>query len=1600
MISSVNASTAGLLIPKYCKRLMCFLMIFSSPLSFAFGDKILEQSEQIIEMGFISLLVVIGACILLAMILAFKLSKRNRTLKVQTNLNDTRDSLLDGFSVGMLHLNQSGQVVYANKVAAYFLGNRPENIVGNNCASLFEAEHSANIEAALHAKSFSKYSLLDGKNKRYLQLGVSKVPTSSSASLDITQQVTHVVSLEDISDFQKQLSEMKSAMELNNQLLQTSQMGQITLDLLESTYAVDQTFASLVDSNVDALQGKLAELERKIESKGLYAWNQAIEQLRKNEVVDFNCSFTNADNIIACRIFGLVTEYARNEKSKSDNLEPSKVHLVIQDRRDHENLKISAHTALQQTKNLLSTFPHAAYVLDEKGCFVDCNYPFETLFGLSKSQVMGRRFSDIETIPTQIKELHPASGSSLNLMSISAGKELAVTLKSESTHTLKIKLNEIKQDLGERAGLIGIIEDITKVKEIELALTEERKQFTKMLDQAPIAIARIDAEDHVVSANQTMIESLGLTEKELKKGSFYQLFNDPINSGKAAKQLHQSGSLKNFPAKLKDKQGDLHPSLLNIELFDKAKQEFLCWISDTSDQQYQQDKFDSLLRHSSMPMAVLSENGFTKLNPSACEFFGKDAEDEDELFGMFPYSEELNQDQLATVELQGKIEQIKLDGQALSLVWTHQIGDETLPCQATYVPMFKGTEFDSILCIWMDLRAINKADEARLEAINMRQAAERQIEEKQKLLRNSQDQLASKAKSLADTQTELQATRDDLSETQNEYSDLQVAHKNITDNLAQLQQDYSANRESLLESERVNAELETQLEHSSKRVEGLEKQRNNIADELQYSEKKYKQAQQELAASEENADRLKQEHHKQQQKIHGFTEQIAQLKGSIEEKDKQISDVSNQITSLQSQLSSSGQTSEKLRQQLINQRKASEAAEIQRRKLEQTFLTAQSELTNKARQVEHLQHEMNKFEEMSQQQKGDMEQQYSKLQQELESKQKQLQETEQALSETQKLSAQEKQEKAQQQSHLEKLEKELKEAELISAKQQEEIARSHQKMQEQQKELQQQLLTKQQQLQETEAILSEAKQQSEAEKAEKARQEQILAQLKAELSEMEQNSAKQKQQLAENDEQWQARQLKLKQEFEDKQRQLQQTEAILSDAKQQSEAEKAEKARQEQIFEQLKAELSEMEQKSSQQKQQLAENDQQWQARQRKLKQEVEEKQKLLQQTQQELDENQRQTDAEKRARKEQQEKLEQLKVELSDVENRASKQREMMDGSDEQWRQHHAEIEQQKIQLQQALEKAQLQNNDMKDKLQGSLQELKKAESQVSETLSAEQRLQKELDEARNQALSLEEKLQQQEAQEQKLQKQLDDQQQFLRNSEENIHALENEQQQLTEKLNSVQQEYSASQQTLNDQDSNQSELQQKLQALEQELQSSKQQLDDKEQALQSAQQELENSQALIEEQEDELVAAHKEELAQAKVEEKTDSQEPTPEFANIDLPVNPEIWFDLLPYLQSNPPAGPLPIALKAMMNDFYQATISIDKAVEENSARDILLETRKLAKLSRMVNSAPLIDLATRLETDCQQGQVDSISIFWPNARQSIMKTLRVIYSHLHS
>lgn len=165
------------------------------------------------------------------------------------------------------------------------------------------------------------------------------------------------------------------------------------------------------------------------------------------------------------------------------------------------------------------------------------------------------------------------------------------------------------------------------------------------------------------------------------------------------------------------------------------------------------------------------------------------------------------------------------------------------------------------------------------------------------------------------------------------------------------------------------------------------------------------------------------------------------------------------------------------------------------------------------------------------------------------------------------------------------------------------------------------------------------------------------------------------------------------------------------------------------------------------------------------------------------------------------------------------------------------------------------------------------------------------------------------------------------------------------------------------------------------------------------NAQQELAANQSKLEKQESALLDAHKQSLEEATL-VGTNSHQDRSAIEKLPMPDEPTVWFDLLPYLQSQPQIESLPVALSELMDELENGIENTQSALELDDRREILKSSKILVELANKVNSKALSYQMQSIENDCARGLVDNVSIRWPATKQGLEKTLRVVYSHLHS
>lgn len=459
---------------------------------------------------------------------------------------------------------------------------------------------------------------------------------------------------------------------------------------------------------------------------------------------------------------------------------------------------------------------------------------------------------------------------------------------------------------------------LNQLSQTQGALEIAEKRLQQLIDFAPIGIGKIDNNHQILSANQCLIQRLKYNEDELKKGNIYKLFNDPEAASLSAKRLQKHKKLHHAYVELTTRDGDSAPTELTVDLFDPDREEYLFWMINYCDEQFQYDKFNALLENTGIPVAILTDKGFSKLNKKAYKFF--QIENEKDITGLFPYSLALNQSKEKGEELAIIVETIRLKGGTKSMQWSHYINDEPVPCEITLVPVYKSNKLDSILCIWTDLRELEQAGvelrhtAAKLESLRL------ECEQKQRLLVDNEQTLAA-----------LKHTRSRLAKLEHEYASKSAENEALEGDLAAVKVD-------LERVKNQEAALSCQLSQVTSQYESAGPEHHEMLQTLDQAKSKIKSQEVELNEYSSKFTVMELNAEAEQLEISALHSQIDSLKQSISQKEQTNELLDYQLNRLETEHENATNFINKLTEQLTAQRKSTEIEEQKN-----MTLTAQSE---------------------------------------------------------------------------------------------------------------------------------------------------------------------------------------------------------------------------------------------------------------------------------------------------------------------------------------------------------------------------------------------------------------------------------------------------------------------------------------------------------------------------------------------------------------------------------------------------------------------------------------------------------------------------------
>ena len=206
----------------------------------------------------------------------------------------------------------------------------------------------------------------------------------------------------------------------------------------------------------------------------------------------------------------------------SDNGQISYFQSVGQDITEHKRIEMALRESESFLNTILNSIPIPVFYKDTDGRYLGLNKAFETLFGATKEQIIGKTVFDIN--PPDLAEIYHAKDN--ELFESGGAQHYESQVKNALGLVRDVIFNKaiFTDSKGAISGLIGAILDVTDRKQADEALRESETKYRTIVENIPQKIFIKDNVSRYVSVNENYARDLSIRPEEVKGKSDYDFF--------------------------------------------------------------------------------------------------------------------------------------------------------------------------------------------------------------------------------------------------------------------------------------------------------------------------------------------------------------------------------------------------------------------------------------------------------------------------------------------------------------------------------------------------------------------------------------------------------------------------------------------------------------------------------------------------------------------------------------------------------------------------------------------------------------------------------------------------------------------------------------------------------------------------------------------------------------------------------------------------------------------------------------------------------------------------------------------------------------------
>lgn len=467
--------------------------------------------------------------------LAQKINTVVRRKRAEQKLRENEEEyriLFEDAPDAYIYMTPDGIISRCNKKAEELTGRSKEELIGAKFQQIFSSSEGAEgiIERAGSLCSdtlcFSQeMEILQGEETKTVSVSLNAV-----CEQDKTIRMIRVV-----------MHDVTSLKQREETLIRQEAAVQSILDNLPIGVAVNSVEPSVQFSYVNDNFARMYRVDKETLKKPDGFWDMVYpdpeirEEIMRRVITD--CASGDPDRMYWTRIPierpGEKTSYvsARNIPMPGGE----EMISTVWDVTDLMEAQVLLADQKQFLNRLLETIPSPIYYKDKEGGYLGCNSSFERFIGRTKEELVGRTVFDIA--PPDLAILYDEKDKELFEKQGMQEYEASLLHADGTLHNVIFYKATITDSEGNIEGIVGIILDITRIKETENELKRAQLLIEGMLNGIP-DIVGLQLPDHtIIRYNKAGYEVFGLPPSEIIGKKCYELIGRVLPCERCATAL-------------------------------------------------------------------------------------------------------------------------------------------------------------------------------------------------------------------------------------------------------------------------------------------------------------------------------------------------------------------------------------------------------------------------------------------------------------------------------------------------------------------------------------------------------------------------------------------------------------------------------------------------------------------------------------------------------------------------------------------------------------------------------------------------------------------------------------------------------------------------------------------------------------------------------------------------------------------------------------------------------------------------------------------------------------------------------------------------------